>query len=155
MSTSECLFVAATAPAEMGNSGGVKEKSISRLSWRICFLIGVCLSVCLMEETTTVGGPRGYGFRGESPLRHAGFITAGAGHHKPAHRCRNSDTREHTCVWFYRARAEKAQDILSRTALRIFHPILSTLSPSSPRPSQLSYIFFSLPFKLYHSLPLS
>ena len=54
----------------------------------VCGCVCVCVCVCvrLKEETAVVGGPRDRGFREESPLRLARFITVLASHGKPTHR---------------------------------------------------------------------
>lgn len=99
--------------------------------------------MCVKEETAVVGGPRDCGFREESPLRLAGFITAQASHGKPTHRHKYRHTWTHMSLVLWGLSWE-VLIISSHTALEIFHPIFFILSPFSHRRSRaLLYIFFS------------
>lgn len=54
------------------------------------------MCVCERKETTIVGGPRDRGFREESPLRLAGFITVRTSRGKPIQT--QIEAHRNTCV---------------------------------------------------------
>ena len=109
----------------------------------------VCVCVCLKDETAVVGGPRDRGFREESPLRLAGFITVLASHGKPTHRRKYRHTWTHMYLVFYGLLSWEALIISSRTALksltRFFHTIFfNTVSFFAPSLSNSTIYFFFL-----------
>ncbi len=119
--------------------------------------------MCVREETAVVGGPRDRGFREESPLRLAGFITVRASPGKPTHRRKYRHTWTHMHLVFMGSELRSPHHILSYSSQKsnpIFpHHLLYTVSFFAPSLSNSPVLFFShshLPsISLSHSPRLS
>lgn len=99
--------------------------------------------MCVKEETTVVGGPRDCGFREESPLRLAGFITARASHGKPTHRHKYRHTWTHV-FGFMGPELRSPHHIVSYSSPNFPHHLFYTVSFfASSLSSSPIYIFFS------------
>lgn len=103
-----------------------------------------------------MGGPRDRGFREESPLRLAGFITVRASHGKPTRRHKYRHTWTHMYLVFMGFELSSPHHILSyssQTSTQFFHSVFFYSLPFLPLSSlTLLYYFFSLFFTLYLSL---
>lgn len=93
------------------------------------------------RETAAVGGPRDRGFREESPLRPAGFITVRASRGNPTHRHNYRHSATHVYLVFMGSENPSSDPVMQRSNVE---PNFSTQSPFLPgRSLTLPILFFT------------